>query len=108
MLIFKYSIFFHQRSTNLPHKIFVYRINRYDAILHVCFKEVMNMDGIEIPRTESIYQSLLDLGIDRNVVIPFATFSGQIAIFHPIFTGEGLCFTYNSINSMEIYSDEYE
>lgn len=66
------------------------------------------MDGVDIPRTETIYQSLQDLGIDRAAVIAFSTFLGQLAIFQPIFTGEGLCFTFNSINSMEIYSDEYE
>lgn len=66
------------------------------------------MDGVDIPRTETIYQSLQDLGIDRTAVIAFSTFLGQLAIFQPIFTGEGLCFTFNSINSMEIYSDEYE
>lgn len=66
------------------------------------------MDGVVIPRTETIYQSLQDLGIDRTAVIAFSTFLGQLAIFQPIFTGEGLCFTFNSINSMEIYSDEYE
>lgn len=83
-----------------------YRINRYEALLHVCFKEVMDMDGVEVPRTETIYETLQDLGVERTSVVAFATFLGQIAHFHPIFTGEGLCFTFNSINSMEIYSDE--
>lgn len=68
----------------------------------------MNVEGIEIPRTETVYETLRDLGVDRDSVIPFATFLGQIAHFQPIFTGDGLCFTFNSINSMEIYSDEYE
>lgn len=66
------------------------------------------MDGVEIPRTETIYETLQDLGIDRTSVVVFATFVGQLAHFQPIFTGDGLCFTFNSINSMEIYSDEYE
>lgn len=68
----------------------------------------MNMDGVKIPRTETIYQTLQDLGVERSSVIVFATFSSQLALFSPIYTGEGLCFTFNSINSMEIYSDEYE
>lgn len=67
----------------------------------------MNLNGVEIPRTETIYQTILDLGIERSTVIVFATFSGQIALFQPIFTGEGLCYTFNAINSMDIYSDEY-
>lgn len=66
------------------------------------------MVGIDIPRSETIYETLQNLGIDRASVVVFATFIGQFAHFQPIYTGDGLCFTFNSINSMEIYSDEYE
>lgn len=48
------------------------------------------MEGVNIPRTETMYQTLQDLGIDRSSVFALATFVGQLAEFHPIFTDEGM------------------
>lgn len=84
-----------------------YSLNRLDAVLHVCSKEIGNLaDGIIIPRTESIHKTIKEMSPDS--VILFATFMGQLVSMRPIFTGEGLCFTFNSLNSWEIFSDEYE
>lgn len=84
-----------------------YRINRFDAIMHLCFKEVINWrEPLDIPRTETIYKTIKGISPDQSSVILFATWLGQIAHFKPIFTGEGLCYTFNAINSKDIYSDE--
>lgn len=119
-------MFFEQGSFFSSFYHFKYRINQYDAILQICFKEIMNLDGIQIPRTESIYQTIRGLGIDRSAVLALSSFVGQLALFQPIFTGEGLChdiptalekkiqlvfipglcYTFNAVNSAELYSDE--
>lgn len=86
-----------------------YSINRVDAILHVCYKELgKTFDGVSIPLTQSIYETIEEISPDLGSVIQFSTFMGEIAHFRPIFTGEGLCFTFNSLNSRDIFSDEYE
>lgn len=88
---------------------FVYSLHRLDAILHVCNKEIGNLvDGLIISRTESIHKTIEKMSPDVNSVVLFATFTGQIVHIRPIYTGEGLCFTFNSLNSREIFSDEYE
>lgn len=84
-------------------------LHRLDAVLHVCSKELGHLvDGTIIPRTESIYKTIEEMSPNMNSVIQFATFMGQFARTRKIFTGEGLCFTFNSLNSWEIFSDEYE
>lgn len=39
---------------------------------------------------------------------PFVKMVKQKSWFQPIFTSEGLCHTFNSLNSRDIYKDEYE
>lgn len=75
--------------------------------MHVCSKEVFDWPTeVFIPRTETVYESMKNIGPDQNSVVIFATWLGQMKHFRPILTGEGLCYTFNAINSMEIYSDE--
>lgn len=76
-------------------------------MLQLCQKELSNVDLI-ITKTESIYETITKLSPDKLSVIPFATFAGNIIHFEPIFTEEGLCFTFNSLNSRDIYTDEYD
>lgn len=75
--------------------------------MHICFREFSLLnENTNISRTESIYQTIQSIGPDQSSVVVFATWIGQIAHFKPILTGEGFCYTYNSLNSRDIYTNE--
>lgn len=85
------------------------RINQFDAIQQMCAKNMINLvDGLNIPITESIHETIRSVSPEERYIIQFATFNDQLASLQPIFTGEGLCYTFNSLNSREIFTDEYE
>lgn len=66
------------------------------------------LNGIKVSRSKSIYHTIKYISPDADSVILAASFLKNVAIFEPIFTGEGLCYTFNSLNSRDIYTDEYE
>lgn len=55
-----------------------------------------------IPRTESIYKTLEDMSPSEP---PIAYFQGIPSKGESIFTADGFCHTFNSLNSRDIYSD---
>lgn len=76
--------------------------------MHICHNEFKLLpNGSDILRTESIYETIKTIGPDLGSVIAFATWLDQLAPFQPILTGEGLCYTFNTLNSRDIYSNEY-
>ncbi|XP_055303176.1 pickpocket protein 28-like [Sitodiplosis mosellana] len=66
------------------------------------------VDGLIIPRTESIHTTIENLCPGYDSTIIFSTFRGQLMRLWPIFTGEGLCYTFNSLNSREIFTDDVD
>lgn len=64
------------------------------------------VDDLIIPQTESIHKTIADISPEYESFILFSTFMGQITHLRPIFTAEGLCYTFNSLNSWEMYRDE--
>lgn len=67
----------------------------------------MTLDDVVIARTESIYETIKSIGPDPYSFIQFVTFIGNLMHLQPIFTEEGLCYTFNALNSREIFTDEY-
>lgn len=75
--------------------------------MQICFKEAPDLDSdVVIARIDSIYKTIQEIGPDSSSTLVFATWLGQFVSFQPIFTGEGLCYTFNAINSADIYSSE--
>lgn len=64
-------------------------------------------DDIEPPENQTLYETIEKIAPDENATISHAMwFSNRRQIdFKPIFTDEGRCFSFNAINSKEIYKD---
>lgn len=81
-------------------------MNQLDAIIQTCLHYNPFSNDLVIPKNRSIYEVIKEIAPDKYSVIFSASRVGYQLNFQPIFTEEGLCFTYNSINSRDMYTDE--
>lgn len=61
---------------------------------------------------DSIYHTIRDFSISYNDTFIYSLWQTSYnyfqLTFHPIFTDDGICFSFNDLNSHEIYTDVYD
>lgn len=84
-----------------------------DAMLQTCskmFNYILEPELVAPTQNQSIYDAISEISPNLDSVILFAYWTSNLTLtlkFKPILTEEGLCFTFNSLNSGEIFTDEW-
>lgn len=73
------------------------------------FNYILEPELVAPTQNQSIYDAISEISPNLDSVILFAYWTSNLTLtlkFKPILTEEGLCFTFNSLNSGEIFTDE--
>lgn len=89
---------------------FVFRIKRLEAFDHICADKTASPYQKHNFTSESIYDVIEGMAISLDDNVHKCWFHGKqidcTKHLVPIFTEGGLCFTFNALNSHDIYSDK--
>lgn len=73
----------------------------------LCLKTSAAIPNFVVTKNVSIYRLITELSPDLDSVIASASFVRDRARFRPLITEEGLCYTFNALNSREMFTDKY-
>lgn len=86
------------------------RSSKLNALAHVCPYLRHRIKSSEDFVNESIYETIQDVSPKLPDLIQFCSQEYLnikcSEIVKPVFSDEGLCFTFNALNSHDIYTDE--
>lgn len=82
-----------------------------EALSHICEFDAVILNKLEPSSlNESIYQLLYEMAPTLNETLATCMWQNQEIScadhFQPTFTEKGLCFTFNALNSREIYTNQ--
>lgn len=85
---------------------------------HIC-PLVFDSIKLEDNFTNTIYESMEEVAPETYLLIPVCKWQRSEKCFHrgkgiqlrlkikPVFTDEGICYSFNALNSFEVYTNEY-
>lgn len=85
-------------------------MRRLSAVAHVCPLLPGLVEFKDNFTSDSIYDTLKDVALESYVTLNGCWWNRKIVLPCPLkrtFTDEGFCYTFNTLNSNDIYTDEY-
>ncbi|XP_055307692.1 pickpocket protein 28-like [Sitodiplosis mosellana] len=101
---------YHMLKTEKPNLTDI-ELSRMEALLHICHIQDADFGYYQSKyANESIYELIKDTAPALNDTFFYCEWQHELipcaSVFAPVLTDDGLCFSFNALNSQEIYTEE--